>query len=181
VRPHIGMQFVQFEEKRRFSGVESESEIFDHSIDSHIKQKFHGWGLRGGADMQFPLFCDITLVGGIAASIDWGKRSTSWNIANEFTEGTVEDAFYQKRHDKVNRSILDLSLGLRWDTTFCNCWGFSLEALWEQHQLFNASQLWHLNNRLINDNSLPGSPGNNGDKHGDLSLRGLTVRAALTF
>jgi hypothetical protein len=180
-RPHIGMQFVQFEEKRRFSGIESELGVFDHSIDSHIKQKFHGWGLRGGADLHFPLFCDISLVGGIAASIDWGRRSTSWNISNEFIEGTVTDSFYQKRHDKVSRSILDLNLGLRWDTTFCNCWDFSLEALWEQHQLFNASQLWHLNNHLINDNSLPGASGNNGDKHGDLSLRGLTVKAALTF
>lgn len=177
LRPHVGMQFVQFEEKRNFTSSSLVGLDFDASRNLHTKQKFHGYGLRSGIDMKFPLFCDLSLVGSAAASIDWGKRTTRVNFNSVVI--TDEESFNQKRHDRVNRSILDLSLGLRWETILCECWGLSLEALWEQHQLFNASQLWRLRDDADAESRSPF--GASGDKHGDLSMRGLTVRAALTF
>lgn len=177
LRPHVGMQFVQFEEKRNFTSSSFDGEFFQASRNLHAKQKFHGYGLRSGVDMKFPIFCDVSLVGSAAASIDWGKRST--HVSYDSTINSFVETFNQKRNDRVNRSILDLSLGLRWETTLCDCWGFSLEALWEQHQLFNASQLWRLRDDADIETRSPF--GASGDKHGDLSMRGLTVRAALSF
>lgn len=179
LRPHIGLQFVQLEEKRSFFSSSFTDEQFVRNRNFHTHQRFRGYGLRSGVDMRFPLFCDISLVGGAAASIDWGRRTTRLNYDSFFSsEESSGNNFHQKRHDHTNRSILDLNIGLRWETTLCDCWGFALEALWEQHQLFNASQLW----RLGDDLSPTGQPfGNTGDKHGDLSLRGLTLKGELTF
>lgn len=178
LRPHVGLQYLQYQDHRQFQRISNVANRPQASNEYSFKQRFQGFGLRGGFDLAMPLFCDITLVGNVAASIDWGRNKTSFKgnlISSTSSIGApITRDLEVKRNEHNSQALIDLGIGLQWETCICDGYGLTIAALWEQHQLINGSKLWA--NAPINANAIP-----NSDKKGDLTVRGLSLTAGLTF
>ncbi|MFV0340168.1 MAG: Lpg1974 family pore-forming outer membrane protein [Parachlamydiaceae bacterium] len=184
LRPHIGLQYLQYKDHRKFVDTFSfldEGNLISGEGYSKMKQKFQGFGVRGGFDARLPLFCDISLVGSVAASIDWGRNKIHFDeqVDSMFSNGEEGNQFIQNsnlsKHYHHSQTLIDLGIGFRWDTCLCDCYNIELEALWEQHQLINGSKFWA--NLQGNEESIGFHP----DMRSDLSVRGLTLKAAVSF
>jgi hypothetical protein len=178
-RPHVGLQYLEYKDKRTFSRFSDAFEVTPSITgDYNFKQRFQGYGVRAGFDLMIPLFCDVSLVGNVAASIDWGRNKFSYSAetSSPSAEGALlENTLYLKKHSHASQSLIDLGIGFRWETCLCKCYDFSLEALWEQHQLINGSKLWTISQTSITN------PGAGGQRNTDLTIRGLTLTAGLSF
>lgn len=175
-RPHVGVQYLQYHDNRRFSRYSNVFEVDGLATGEYqSKQKFQGFGVRAGFDVLMPLFCNISLIGNVAASIDWGRNKFFYSVDTIDFDGegdSRENSLQLKKNSKASQALIDLGVGIRWDTCLCDCYDFSLEALWEQHQLINGSKPW-----TVQSNTL----GAGFQRNTDLTVRGLTLTAGLTF
>lgn len=175
-RPHVGVQYLQYHDRRTFNAFSNTFEVDALTTgDYQFKQKFQGFVVRAGFDVLMPLFCNISLVGNLAASIDWGRNKFFYSVDTIDFDGegdSRENSLQLKKNTKASQALIDLGFGIRWDTCICDCYDFSLEAVWEQHQLINGSKPW-----AVQSNSL----GSGFQRNTDLTVRGLTLTAGLTF
>ncbi|MFV0397771.1 MAG: Lpg1974 family pore-forming outer membrane protein [Bacteroidales bacterium] len=184
-RPHIGLQYLQYQDRRKFDdtiAMTNEGMSLTGAGYSKMEQKFQGFGARGGFDVRMPLFCDFSLVGSVAASIDWGRNNLRYTGEDDFvsSQGSGEESqsinrYRLSSHYHSSQTLVDLGVGFRWETCLCDSYDVALEVLWEQHQLINGSKFWA---NLQGEESLDGL---HPDKRSDLSVRGLTLRAAVSF
>lgn len=114
------------------------------SLDVDMKNKFSGGGLRAGLNSEWNMGCGFGLYGNGAVSILYGVFDIDQN--ETIGEGSccssadvildIEDSF------KSSKAVLDLQLGIRWQTFFCNSNNrFAVLAGWEQHIFINQNQL----------------------------------------
>jgi hypothetical protein len=116
-------------------------------------------------------------MGNVAAAIDWGRNKYDFkgNIHLDSSGGVPQTRdLHLKRNDRNSQTLIDLGIGLQWETCICDGYGLAIAAFYEQHELINGS-------RLCNYPSTNASVTGNPDKKGDLTVRGLSLTAGLTF
>lgn len=140
------------------------------------KQSYWGIGIRPGLTTSWELCNNFSIFGDAFVSALWSYFDSSRkdtasqkntnndpNILN-FPNVTVTDTI-QRNHSLC--PVLELALGLRWETMCSNDdYRFRLQAGWEEQVFFNQNQFI-----LIN------SP----NSYGNLALQGLTIEARLDF
>ncbi len=189
LRPHIGGRALWLRQKLKFeyepnggnfllpysSGT---SAVFPgaNSDFVRLKNNFWGVGLRAGLDATWGLGAGVSLYSKLALSALWGKFSleqthTLVNDSEEneasFVLSDFEDRF------QVCRPVLDLALGIRYDTTFNNdSWGLGVFAGWEHHYFWGQ-------NKFIRFDGDQFSAMN--ENYGDFSVAGFNVGMSFDF
>lgn len=130
---------------------------------------FHGFGPEFGVNTRYNCGCGFSIFGKAAGSLVFAhfkNRSRTLNTSNNVSAGRqifqFESRFKNGNDDFLCRPVLDLSLGLEWESNLacCNCDSTLVCKLaWEHHQWFGF-------NRITT---------------GDLYLDGVTLSALLKF
>lgn len=105
-------------------------------------QNYRAIGPVFGFESDFEVGCGFGFYGTAAASVLYGKTKVSYDDSDIFT-APVSKNFYNldRRHvDSVDCNI-DLALGLRWHTRFCDDFELDLRLGAEHHQFFNQGRL----------------------------------------
>lgn len=138
-----------------------------------MKNNFWGVGLRAGLDSQWGLGAGFSLFGKLALSALWGKFKVNQVHELENTAGVEGRIMVMKNNFNVCRPIMDLALGLRYDTTFSNdSWGFGVWAGWEHHYFWGQNKLFKMvgaNYDVVDQND------------GDLSVAGVNIGVSFDF
>ncbi|MBS0649840.1 MAG: hypothetical protein JSR93_01640 [Verrucomicrobia bacterium] len=143
-------------------------------ISSHNRNLFSGYGLRGGINTKWPLFCGISLLGNVSFSLlcsDFDISQYEKNI-NSSPRTSLKDDLH------LTSQSLQMFAGICWEWQFMKnrCY-FNLHAGWEQQIWFDQNQM----NIFLNDSSLRANVGNTINQQGDLTLSGLALGAAFGF
>jgi hypothetical protein len=181
LRPHIGARsaWVRQRQAIEYTGgnlLSSYSSFLAgaNRADIHQRNNYWGMGLRGGLDSTWGLGAGVSLYGKLAMSALWGRFHVNQNIDLK-NVGADTEASLQRVWNRfqVCRPVLDLALGLRYDTTFsCDAVGMSAFAGWEHHYF------WGQNKFLRFD----GGGFNTWDEtNGDLSFAGVNAGISFDF
>lgn len=176
-RPHFGFKATWQEHKYSVVYGYGDSPVtpvntFVNSI--HNKTRFDGIGLRAGFDAAWKFSPCFSIVGNFALSSVWsdleitridGRTTTVVSLNQTSPEIIITN---QKHDTCAIVPVLELFLGIRWDSTVCDCYDMFVKVGWE-------NQVWFDTNRFIRE--LFDSPGN----HGNLTFQGLTVGAGMGF
>jgi hypothetical protein len=110
---------------------------------------------------QFSLFLDM------GAALPWSQ----YTLTQQFntTDTTTTTAFSYGGVFNTTDAMLEMSLGLRWETVWndSHSWSFLLSAAWEE-------QVWFQHNHFIQS-------GNADQQSGNYVMQGLTVKARVGF
>jgi hypothetical protein len=171
LRPFIGMKFdwmtqdfdVTYDDLSDADGALIEGD--DYKLD--FDQKQWAVGLRAGLNSAYYMWTEWCIFGELAAS---GMLNDFDSSRKDKFSSVESDLNYVQNHvarDSHSVSaVLEWSLGLRYEHMFHNDdFLFSLQAGWEQQIWFNQNQF------VFFQNSGPA----------DLSLQGLTIKAAMYF
>jgi len=116
------------------------------------------------SDSHFSVFLDS----GIA--LPWSKANA---LMRQYYDDTTTSADMTNLDSSRNvfwglAPMVELALGLRWETWFENNWNFLLQAAWE-------NQVWFSHNHMINKLHVNNGPA------GSYVMQGLTIKAVIGF
>ncbi|NGX57414.1 MAG: hypothetical protein K940chlam3_00305 [Chlamydiae bacterium] len=177
-RPHLGFKATWQELKYTVTYDRVVTTIITNRDVLHFKTDFDGIGLRGGFDAAWRFSPCFSIVGGFAASAVYSDICSHRNDTRFVLTNGTADAGVQNVDLKVDHCVLvpvlELLLGIRWDSRVCDCYDMFVFVGWE-------NQVWWDLNRYI----LFGASSNNNNiefgPHGNLTYQGLTVRAGMGF
>lgn len=168
LRPHFGLKGSWIHQKYNVDYDGATSSAFTTATDVDLKFKQHDWaiGIRTGLDAAWYMWKKWSIFGEFAIS-------GMYNHFNDKTKTVVTNATLlgvttldTKRHTRPVTEVLELALGLRFETTFHNDdYLFMVQAGWEEQIWFNQNQFF--------------SPLTSSSQN--LSLEGLTVKAGFDF
>ncbi|NGX39128.1 MAG: hypothetical protein KR126chlam1_00449 [Chlamydiae bacterium] len=162
LRPHVGLKGTWQKQDYPIETVGRTAMDRDFSFTNEMD--YWGVGLRAGLDTSWHWSRCISVFGDIAVSALWQGYDVDTKVVAE-PPRTVAIDFTSNCH--VVNPVVELLLGLRWETWFCcELYHFSAEGGWE-------IQWWNDQNRF--SNFYPG------DLLGDLFLQGLTLKFRLDF
>ena len=147
-----------------------------NDLDVDYRDRWYGFGLEGGLDTQWGLGSGWSLFGNLTGAIVYGFHHLNVDNDNDpavavDTNGKFADANNRYR---VSHPILDLMLGLRYDTMFsCDRYHLGLQVGWEHHIYFSQNQF-----PVFVDRQAIGTFVAN---QGDLTLQGWTLAARFDF
>lgn len=168
----------------------------DAIITALTEDKFHnhnwGVGLLAGFQPAFYFTDEFSLFANADFGLLWGQ--IKGNVHREYvitaSTGLVEN-FSSSPHNAFYgmQSVLDLALGLRWETSWCeNRYAFSLDAGWEHHVWLNyqhrvkATQPVAITGSgLITDFNFAAFSGDYQEVETDLAMGGFVLRARFDF
>lgn len=169
LRPHFGLKGTWQDQHYHVAALGLSDNIPSIVMDKH-KLDYWGVGIRTGLDTAWHFSRCFSLYGEVSASLLWERfeAEEKTDIAPlEVGDAEPLTALYVGNDIRAVRPVVELTLGLRWETWFCcEHYHFSIEAGWEeqwwsdQNQLFDAYQE---------------------TRQGDLSLHGLTLKARIDF
>jgi Legionella pneumophila major outer membrane protein precursor len=129
-------------------------------FDDHQHSKMIGplFGFQG----DWEVGCGFGIYGTAAASVLYGYHKVSLDDSEIFTVPLAREVFSadSKNLHRFNWNI-DLALGVRWDTSFCDSYELGVKVGFEHHEYFNHSLI--------------------GVERGDLSFDGAVVSVILGF
>ncbi len=172
LRPHFGLRGASLPQDYHVDYYGGTSTLpGDDKVSIHMKNHFHGVGLRAGLSTQWILGCDFSLYGNAAVSILFGR----FEITEHEDVLPLNIDQLGVAHDfNSQRTVLDLSAGIRWDRDFCEGRYHTAVLLgWEEHTFYGQNQLI-----LFSDNIKPGAYVSN---LGDLSFQGGTLSLQIDF
>ncbi len=170
-RPHLGFKATWQDIKFKTTYVDIFTTTKSSTLTIREKIDFDGIGLRGGFDAAWRFSRCFSLVGGLAVSAVWSDLDIHRSDTYELVLGeTVTQTVDLYRHHCVLIPVSELLLGLRYDTTICNCYDAFAFIGWE-------NQVWWKLNRFIftTDKGMEHGP------HGNVTYQGLTVRAGFSY
>lgn len=136
------------------SGFSPEPAINTKSIRDHFRNRYWGFGLSTGLDLNWLVCWGFGVRGGFNADLVWGEflmdKEENYLINRDYTELDELQTYYQSNHSYDNnvygmQSLFDLKLGLNWESSFCcDRFNFSAFAGWEHEILLhhNARPRW---------------------------------------
>jgi hypothetical protein len=133
------------------------------------QQKFWGIGPKFAVTANASLFDSFSLYGNLGLSTLWTHYKINRNdvVFNASLENDRTSLVCASDCRHPVQSVLETSLGVRWDTDLCcGDYGFYVDIAWEQQVWYNHN---YFINSVVNQN------------HGDLTLQGLTVGAGFSF
>lgn len=128
------------------------------------KTSFDGIGLRGGFDAAWKFSPCFSIVGNLALSAVYSDIE----VTRKDQLSTTLDITNQKFDACAVVPVLEMFLGIRWDSSVYDCYDIFVALGWEE-------QVWFNYNRSIRESADAVGP------HGNLSFQGLTVRAGMNF
>ncbi len=174
-RPHFGFKATWQEHKNtvvyQWGDAVTPTVVSTNVIQQ--KMDFDGIGLRAGFDAAWKFSPCFSVVGNFAVSTVWSdielRRNDSF-VAQPVSLPDVDPTVIadQKFCDCAVIPVVELFLGVRWDSTVCDCYDTYVRVGWE-------NQVWLDTNRFIRE--LVDSAGN----HGNLTFQGLTLGAGFGF
>ncbi|HSX04567.1 MAG TPA: Lpg1974 family pore-forming outer membrane protein [Rhabdochlamydiaceae bacterium] len=157
MRPYAGVRSaflnLEFNNSASLTPNSSESVIFKDLFENH----FWGVGVLAGIQPEWHFNSRWFLFSNLDAALLYGKNS-AFKKENYF--GTAGFGAFRivdyhnkvKSHFSQMQAIIDLSLGLRWEETWCcERYRSALDLSWEQHFWFDASKRLKLNVAFLND------------------------------
>lgn len=142
----------------------------------HLMNRFNGGGARIGLDTKWMMGMGWSFVADAAFSLLYGSQHLHHHQVVREINQTLVDVDHVDNTWTALRSMMDLSLGVRWDKLFYNNrYRIALQAGWEQHVLFGFDKdmnFIHLR-RLAS--------GKYFNYNGDLSLSGVAFQARFDF
>ena len=169
LRPQFGLKATWQNQHYHLAALGLVENIPITAIDKH-ELEYWGVGIRTGLDTAWHFIRCFSLYGEVAASLLWEcfeAEEKTEIVPLEVNDAEPLTALYVGNSIRATRPVIELNLGLRWETWFCReRYHFSIEAGWEeqwwsdQNQLFDAYQE---------------------TRQGDLSLHGLTLKARIDF
>lgn len=179
-RPHIGFKATWQDLKFHLLYDRNETTSIVNRVKSYNKTEFDGIGLRGGFDAAWRFSPCFSIVGGLASSAVYSdlcviREDTNYTLNNDVVTATNQNLNLKEDHC-VLIPVLELMLGVRWDSRVCNCYDVFVFVGWE-------NQVWWGLNRFIFISTSPDSLNNNiaFGPHGNITYQGLTVRGGLSF
>lgn len=160
-RPHFGFK-ATWQEAKYTERYAVGTSIVQTNVVNH-KTEFDGIGLRGGFDASWKFSPCFSIEGKLALSAVYSDNEVRrTDLLNTTTIAN------QKFDVCAITPVLELFLGVRWDSTVCDCYDIFVALGWEE-------QVWFNHNRSIRESADAVGP------HGALTLQGLTVRAGMGF
>lgn len=166
------------------------------STDS-FRNRNWGVGFIGGLQPTFYFTEEFSLYANVEGSLLWGQLNghVRRNYTGTFTTtagvGPTDLIDYAgKTGDKFSgmQPVMDLGVGLRWETCWCdNRYRFNLDAGWEHHVFFNYNHRVQLfQGQVFNDTVVPGASNGRGsttyqEVDTNLGMGGFILRARLDF
>ena len=146
-----------------------------NSVDFE-SMKTHMWGVgpRAGLNTQWGVGSGVSFYGNLALSTVWGRTKVT-EVANAQNEVAATEAEIEHFSNKFSatRAILDLALGLRYDTTFADdSWAWGIWAGWESHYFWSQNKLFNFGGH---------SNGEFYQYDGDLATNGVTIGMSFDF
>lgn len=175
MRPHVGFKGAWQDQDYSVSYY-SRGNLSNASPNrsSHRKmtnnQSYWGFGIRTGLDTAWHFTKSWSIYGDFAVSAMWSQ----FKVTRKDTEVLIPTAsntkytiFNVTNNVHTIKPVLELGVGLRWETWFSDDdYHFLVQAGWEE-------QFWSEMNQLL-------SPANQANR-GDMSLMGLTVKFRFDF
>jgi hypothetical protein len=172
LRPHFGLKGSWNHQKFGVSYTDVTTTIggIGTVADYSLNFKQHQWavGLRTGLDTAWYMWKKWCIYGefAISAMCNHFNDKTSEVETSALLAGGSSTTLNSKRHSRPVTEVLELALGLRFETTFHNDdYLFMLQAGWEEQIWFNENQLF--------------SPFTTSSQN--LTLQGLTIKAGFEF
>jgi len=166
------------------------------SYKIRFKNRFWGVGLLGGFQPDWHFGCGFSLFGNVDIALLWGdfdikrKENTS-SFSTVLTEPifalTAGDLGTSKNAFSAMQAILDLGVGLRWESNFCqDRYHLGIDLGWEHHIWFNHNHRFQLRGSFESDADV--APDRQGlsfqhfdETYGNLVLGGPTARLRFDF
>ncbi|MGL5627002.1 MAG: Lpg1974 family pore-forming outer membrane protein [Candidatus Rhabdochlamydia sp.] len=166
LRPFFGLRADWLRQRLRtsYSGIAAAPSPSLSQITQQ-RNKWWGIGIESGLNTQLNFCSGFSLYGNVATAIEYGLQKLS---LNESGIGVI--SFGRSYH--ICRPILDLQLGLGWDSYFCeDRFHLGLKLGWENHVYFDQSRFLFYNAVNYSDNTSGGS----------LTYQGWTLHASFDF
>lgn len=173
-RPHFGFKATWQQLKNDVYYVNTQSSSGGERNHIHNKIEFDGIGLRGGFDGAWRFSPCFSIVGHAALSAVYSDITvTRDDIVENFdatghTTSVVATFVKTKQNTCVIVPVLELMLGIRWDSRVCDCYDVFVLLGWENQVWFDTSRYIH----TAEDTA--GSRGNT-------NWQGLVVRLGMGF
>ena len=171
-------------------------------VNERFNNRFWGIGLLGGLQPTWYFSNCFSLFGNVDVALLWGEykwsKKTSLETIITIMQTSASTGFdvglfpASKSKYFQLQPVIDIGLGLRYETTFCqNSYQFSLDAGWEHHHWFNLNQRYKVFEQTtsttstiipIPTNSVTGTAfaGANETQH-DVGFGGFVLRARFDF
>ncbi|MCK4933972.1 MAG: MOMP family protein [Simkaniaceae bacterium] len=170
LRPHVGLKGGWINQDYQVNYHSNSTPTQNLSWKMQNNQDYSGIGLRAGLDTcwylnsNFCIYGDFALTG-MSSHYTVHRKDTAEALSCDCNNSITW--INTKSHIYTVKPVLELGLGLRFETWFNNnCYHFSIQAGWEEQVWINHNQLIHLYNE---------------SNHGDLSLQGLTIKTRFAF
>ena len=165
LRPHFGLKFGWISQEYH-AEVHDTAFADDSEAEAKINQHFWGLGIRTGLDTVWYFSRHFGIYGDFAFGALWSDFHSRRQDTYEDPSNPRAKVARYKRHLETLTEVLELGLGLRYDTTFfVGDYAFFLQAGWEEQIWFNQNQ--YLDSRDT--------------RSGNLTLHGLSIKAGLMF
>ncbi|NGX38105.1 MAG: hypothetical protein K1000chlam2_01276 [Chlamydiae bacterium] len=175
LHPHFGLKGTWQDQDYQVDalGVAQEFQVQDNRATSENKHHLEYWGIGilAGLDTTWHFNRCTSFLGNIRVSALWERfevdnKSTRALLVPQVGNSPVT-ILYAENDFRTIKPVLELFLGLRWETWFC-CDGyhFSIEGGWEEQWWSDQNQFFE---PTINS------------REGDLNLQGFTVKMRLDF
>ncbi len=184
---------------QHFAGVDGlPAGTYITDTEDRFRNRNWGVGFIGGLQPTFYLTEEFSLYANAEMSLLWGqlnghvRRDYTGTFTTTAGVGPVDLIDYDAgTGDKFSgmQPMMDLGIGLRWETCFCdNRYRFNLDAGWEHHVFFNYNHRVQLSGGQIFNGSLfdPASSNGRADTNyqevdSDLGMGGFVLRARFDF
>jgi hypothetical protein len=192
VRPHVGVRVALIRQRYEIENIGGiYTELAVGKNETVLKTSYNGAGVRGGLDTLWNFGCcdpcsgNWGIFGNIAWSLIYGKYDIDHDEYNQSPDAATGFAkapvMSTDNNFRAVRGIMDLALGLQWQSLFNDSnYGILLQLAWEFHQFFNQNQFWRIN-RVMDSTTAAHGENVFAPSRGDLSTQGVTLTVRLTF
>lgn len=177
-RPHAGFRAADIKEhfKDAFRGIGGATLDGYSSAFWHHENRFKGFGVRTGLDVDFCLCEGWSIIGRGALSAIWGRTHLKNRLALSTDTAVGIETSFIKEDFRQTRFMADLSLGVRYRTVMCGCYPLTTELSWDFRQLFAQHRYW------VDDNfDNADTTGAGWRSTGDVTLQGLTLSFSVAY
>jgi hypothetical protein len=139
--PFGGLRYAQIDQRlhtHHISTITSEAGTDDIRSRGRLKEDFFGIGPLFGIEGDWDVTCGFSLYGNISIAVLYGNFHVKSNHTDEFNTGI--NINHLRKHIQACQAVLDLGLGVRWQTCFCEDKFLVLQLGLEQHRYFNHNQ-----------------------------------------
>lgn len=157
--PYLGVRYAKIDQSLRKNRITTIDDGDPEISRARIKERFWGVGPLFGVEGDVGLRCGFSLYGNVAVGVLYGHYDVNSRKVTVLDSGITNfDRIENDTH--AFPIVLDLGVGVRWSTCFCNDKLFMMQLGLEEHRYFNHNQFCG---------------------YGDLSLAGLNFGIGIEY